>query len=139
MASAPIWNYVNALSETKDRSVLDDPDFQKEYKAFIVNRALSYHSDSVLHANMMNERPWLEPALQFHFLLNTLRPRRRIAKWIKPTDSDDVAAIAEYYEISLRKARDLVSLHSSEQLTIIRRRIDKGGVATTRGRHVPTG
>jgi hypothetical protein len=133
MALAPIWSYLNALSETKDASVIEHPEFTKEYQPFIVNRALSYHIDAILAANVMNEHPWLDSVSQFLYFLNTLRPRRRMAKWIKNTVSDDVRDVAEYYDCSLRRARDLVSLHTSDQLTIIHRRLDKGG-ATTRGR-----
>lgn len=136
-----IWEYVDALSHTKDERVLDEPDFDKHYNAFIVNRALSYHADSVLAAEMMNQRASLDPKSQFRFFLNTLRPRRRIAKWVKPTDSGDVATVAEYYEISMKQARVLVSLHTPDQITAMRVCLDKGGVTTRRqGRsHEPSG
>jgi len=124
--SARIWDYLNAASETKDKSVLDDPDFDKVYEPFLINRSLSAHEDSVLAANMMNERSDMPRRAQFLFLLNTLRARRRFGNWLKSTESDDASAVAEYYQISLRHARDLVSLHSSDQLTIIRARTDKG-------------
>lgn len=122
-----IWDYVNAASHSKDRSVLDDPDFDKVYLAFIINRSLAGHEDCVLAAQMMNERSELPPKVQFEFFLNTLRPRKRFGAWLKSTDSEDASAVAEYYDCSLRHAFDLVSLHSSDQLTIIRARLEKGG------------
>jgi hypothetical protein len=121
---------VGAISHTKDRSILDDPEFDKAYQAFIINRAFSHHADSLLAANLMNERAHLSPALQFHFLLNTLRPRKRYSDWMKNTVSDDVSTVAEYYECSERHARSLVSLHSSEQLDYIRKRLEKGGASS---------
>lgn len=128
--SSRVFAYVDAVSYSKNTAVLQEQEFAKEYLPFIVNRALSYHEDSVLAANMMNERPSLDPSLQFLFLLNTLRSRKRFAKWIKNTVADDVRLVAEYYKCSLQKAEPLVSLHTSEQLTEIRRRIDRGGSAT---------
>ena len=125
--------YLSALSHSKDRSVMDEPQFQKEYVPFIINRALSYHEDAVLAANWMNERPWLEPALQFQFLLNTLAARKRFSKWIKTTVPNDVRDVAEYYDCSLRAARDIVPLHTKEQMKIIRSRLEKGGTATKAG------
>jgi hypothetical protein len=118
-------------------SVLDDADFDKVYDPFLINRALSQHEDSILAANLMNERPGLAPAAQFLFLLNTLRARKRFGEWLKHTDSDDVCAIAEYYGCGRRHARDLVSLHTSEQLTTVYRRIDTGGT-TKVARHERT-
>lgn len=114
---------------------MDEPQFAKEYVPFIVNRALSYHQDAVLAANAMNERPWLEPAMQFLFLLNTLAARKRFSKWIKTTVPDDVRTVAEYYGCSLRHARDIVPLHTKEQMKIIRSRLEKGGAAKAGTRH----
>ena len=118
---------------------MDEPEFSKDYVPFIINRALSYHQDAVLAANAMNERPWLDAALQFQFLLNTLATRKRFSKWIKTSVPDDVRAVAEYYGCSLRRARELVDLHSMEQMKIIRSRLEKGGTATKAGsRHDDT-
>ena len=104
---------------------------------FIVNRAFSYHEDSVLAANLMNERTHLDKRLQALFLLNTMRSRARFSRWLKPTVSDDVREVAEYYGLSLRHARELVSLHTSDQLLSIRRRLEKGGTAMKKSsRHV---
>lgn len=127
------FEYLSALSHKKDKSVLDEPQFAKEYVPFIINRALSYHQDAVLAANAMNERPWLDTALQFQFLLNTLAARKRFSKWIKATVPNDVRDVAEYYGCSLRHARELVGLHSMEQMKIIRSRLEKGGTATKAG------
>lgn len=125
--------YLDAVSSTKDASVLQEPEFTKEYVPFVINHALSYHEDAVGAANLMNERPGLDPASQFRFLLNTLRARKRFSKWLKTTVSDDVRAVAEYYECSIRHARNLVSLHTPEQLTVVHNRLEKGGVASKRG------
>lgn len=140
MANSPrIWDYLNAVTQTKDLSVLEDEDFERVYTPYIINKMLSQHRDCVLAANMINERPETPRKGQFLFLLNTLRSRfRRNEKSDKHTDPDDVDAVAEYYECSIRKARDLVSLHSSDQLANIHRRLDKGG-PTKKGRsHEPT-
>lgn len=134
MAKNPrIWAYLRAVQQTKDMTVLQDPDFDKVYEPFIVNRALGHHMDTVLAANSMNERNWLSPELQFMFLLNTIRPRFRKSEWLKTTVSDDVKVVAEYYGCSCRHARNLVSLHTSAQMAYIRSRLDKGGAVTKSG------
>ncbi len=124
---APIWRYFDAVTFTRDASIVAEPEFGKEYNPFIINRGLSYHEDCILAAAVLNERPWVDKSLQALYLINTLRPRKRYSKWIKTTVSDDAKVVAEYYNVSLRVARDLVSLHSSEHLTIMRARLDKGG------------
>lgn len=136
--NARIWDYLNAITQTKDVTVLQDEKFETIYQPFIINKMLAQHRDCVPAMNLMNEHPEIPRVSQFLFLLNTLRARfRKNQKSVKLTDSDDVQAVAEYYDCSCRRARDLVSLHSSDQLAIIYRRLDKGG-ATKRGRtHEP--
>lgn len=128
-----VFVYFDALSHTKSVKVLEDPQFARDYTPWVINRALSYHEDAVLAANMMNERPWLEPALQFRFLLNTLAARKRFSKWLKTTVPNDVRTVAEYYGCSYRHARDLVVLHTPKQMTTIRRRLEKGGTSKHAG------
>lgn len=118
---------VNAVSHSKDMSMLDDPTFEKKYVPFIVNRALSYHADAVLAANIMNERPFLSKYLQFRFLAQVLRPRKRYSKWLKQNVSENAEVIAEYYGVSMRHANTLTSLHTDEQIAHMRGRLYKGG------------
>lgn len=131
-----LWKYVGVVSHTKDLRALDDAEFESAYTPFIVNKSLSHFEDCVLAVNMMNERPDISKRQQALFLINTLRPRRRFSKWMKAEGvSDDVRDIAEYYGCSQRHAKGLVSLHTPEQMTNIRARLEKGGVATRGNRH----
>jgi hypothetical protein len=134
MSDNKLWKILDAVC-TGDASVLTDATFDKDYNAFIINRALSYHSDAILVANALNERAHLDKKLQALFLINTLRPRKRYSKWVKAVVSDDARVVAEYYGCSLRRARELVSLHSSEQLTNMCARLEKGGTKTKGSRH----
>jgi hypothetical protein len=133
MDDLTIWDILGAVSHTKNMNILEHPDFERNCNTFIINKALSYFEDSVLAANMMNERPDLPKRLQALFLINTLRPRRRFSKWMKAEGvSDDVKYVAEYYQCSQRHAKGLVSLHTPEQMTIIRARLEKGGAGSVR-------
>ena len=122
-----LFDFVNAVSHTKDASFMEDPTWESEYVPFIVNRAFSYHADSVLAANLMNERPHVAKNLQAQFFLNTLRPRKRYASWYKRDQNGNAQKIAEYYGCSLRVASALVDIHTPEQLKHIEKRLFKGG------------
>jgi hypothetical protein len=121
-----IWDYLGSICHTKDLSVLEDPDFDKVYQPYLINRALSQHEDSVLAAQLMNERSEIPPAVQFRFLAATLRSRKRYGKWLKHEDDAAVGRLAEYYECSIRQARRLIDLHTPEQLQVIQARLNKG-------------
>lgn len=120
------FDYVNAINYDKKDIMHDDLD-EKAYNTFLTNRSLSYFPDTVSAANVMNQYHHLDRKLQFHFLLNIVRKRKRFSKWEKPEVFDDVEAVKEYYGYSNEKARSALSLLSPDQLLEIKRRIYKGG------------
>ena len=120
------FDYVTAINETK-KDIMDDDIKEKVYNAYIVNRSLSYFSDTVAVANEMNKYHFLDKKLQFHFLLNIVRKRKRFSKWIKSEAVSDVEAVKEYYDYSNEKAKSVLSLLSPDQIKEIKKRINKGG------------
>ena len=114
MASNP-FEFVTAVSDTKKDIIKDGTALESEYIPFMVNKALSYHVDSILYANDMNMFSAIPKYTQFTYFLNTLRPRKRFAKWSKPTESELVTAIQEIMNVSLRDAQDLSHVLTKEQ------------------------
>jgi len=100
---------------------------EKEYPAFLVNRGLSYFQDTIFMANEMNRFTHLDKKLQYEFLLNIIRPRKRFSKWFKKEQNDDIEAIKEYYGYSNAKALQTLPVLSDEQITIIKENLQKGG------------
>jgi len=110
---------------------------EKEYVAFVVNRALSFHYDCVLQANEMNKYPGLPATLQYQYLLNTIRGYKRpFRKWEKRETIDDLEAVKEYYNYSYEKAKEALVLLSNAQKEEIRKAIDKGGKNDSKPRRV---
>jgi hypothetical protein len=102
---------------------------EKDYVPYIVNKALSFHYDCILYANEMNKNPSVDKLLQFHFFLNSVRGYKRpFQKWIKKDTIENLEAIKEYYKYSNEKAKEVLSILSDEQITTIKKKLDKGGV-----------
>ena len=120
------FEYVNAINDTKKDLMVDEVT-EKAYIPFTINRSLSYFSDTVLAANEMNRNHHLDKKLQFSFLLNIVRKRKRFSKWDKPELVNDVEVVKEYYGYSDEKARQVVLLLTDEQISILRGKIYKGG------------
>jgi hypothetical protein len=120
------FDFANAINYSKENLIVDDWS-EKQYNPFIVNRSMSYGADTVIYANEMNSRPHLEKRLQFDFLINTVRPRKRYNKWLKPETVEVLATIQEYYGYSIDKARQVLPLLSDAQLDIIKKKLNKGG------------
>lgn len=103
-------------------------DNENEYLPFIINKALSYHVDTVLYANEMNKNGHLSNLMQYQYLLNTIRPyKREFRAWYKKGDEEDLIMIKELFNISKNKAREALSLLSEEEMIQIRDAMYKGG------------
>ena len=120
------FQYLNAINDTKQDLMVDDM-AEKSYNSFMVNRGLSYFKDTVLFANEMNRHHHLDSRLQFDFLINIIRKRKRFSKWIKPDTLSDVEVVKEYYGYSNQKARQVLTLLTSEQINDLKKKVYKGG------------
>lgn len=120
------FDYLNEINHGKKDIIVDEAS-EKGYVPFMTNRSLSYFPDTVAAANVMNRYHTVDSKLQFHFLLNIVRKRKRFSKWNKPGLADDVEAVKQYYGYSNEKARNALSLLTDDQLQQIKIRISKGG------------
>ena len=120
------FEYLNAINVTKKDIMVDDV-AEKGYNSFMVNRGLSYFSDTILYANEMNKCHHIDERLQFDFLINIIRKKKRWSKWIKASEVDNLELIKEYYGYSNEKAKSALSLMSNEQIEQLKMRIYKGG------------
>jgi hypothetical protein len=130
MAKTNPFDYTTSVSQTKKdimRGTANDKLAEKSYSPFLTNRALSYHNDTVFYANEMNTRHHLDNLLQYDFLLNIIRPKKRYAKWSKKDNDGDVLIVKEYYGYNDTKALQALSILTNEQLVTIRTKIQKGG------------
>ena len=120
------FEFLNSINMTKKDLIVDDIT-EKSYVSFIVNRSLSYFPDTVCIANELNTRHHLDNKLQYHFLINIIRKRKRFSKWIKPDLDSDIEVVKEYYGYSNEKARQVHNLFTSEQIEELRKKVNKGG------------
>jgi len=120
------FDFVKSITYTKE-DIMNDLN-ESEYESYLINRALSYHQDCLLYANEMNRRFELSARLQYHYLLNTIRKRKRFAKWIKPEKIDDLNVVMEYYQIARAKAEEYLYILSDREIEYLRKKMNKGGV-----------
>ena len=100
---------------------------EKSYNSFMINRGLSYFSDTVLMANEMNRYHHIDNRLQFDFFINIIRKKKRCSKWNKPEIVSDVEVVKQYYGYSNEKSRQVLSLLTSEQIDELKKKVYKGG------------
>jgi hypothetical protein len=120
------FDYLNSINYTKKDLMVDDL-AEKSYNAYIINRSLSYFSDTVLLANEMNRYHQLDNKLQFDFLTNTIRKRKRFSKWDKLEIIDSFKAVKEYYGYSNEKARQALTILNTNEINVIKAKLFRGG------------
>ena len=126
MAISP-FDFLNAINTTKE-NLFEDPQAEKDYKAFMVNRGLSYFYDTVLQANEMNRLRDTPNSWQFQYLINTIAKKKRFSKWAKADKaSESIDLVMRYYGYNIDKARVALKILSKEQLKSIKDSFDEGG------------
>ena len=120
------FEYCNAINYTKKNIMIDDV-AEKAYAPYMVNRQLSYFNDTVLAANEMNLKHHIDNRLQFDFFINIVRKRKRFSKWFKPEQISDLDVVKKYYGYSNEKARQVLTLLSTEQINELKNKVAKGG------------
>ena len=120
------FDYLKSINDTKQDIMIDDVT-ENSYNSFIINRSLSYFPDTVGLANVMNQYHHTDNKLQYHFLINIIRKRKRFSRWNKVDQNSDIEVIKQYYGYSNEKAKQVLSLLSPEQIIIIKKKVNKGG------------
>ena len=120
------FDLINSI--TLKKNIVMDSNAEAVYNPFLTNRALSQFIDCILLANEMNQRHHVDNKLQYDYLINRIRPRKRFKKWDKKQDNENIEIIKEYYSCNNDKARVTLSLLSEQQLDIIKKKLNKGGV-----------
>ena len=120
------FKFTDAINYTKQDIMIDDIT-EKAYNPFLINRSLSYFPDTVLAANEMNRNHHIDNRLQFDFFINIIRKRKRFSKWFKSEQISDLEIVKEYYGYSNEKARQILTLLSTEQINELKTKVAKGG------------
>ena len=128
MVMYELKDYLNAINYTKEK-LLDSEDemWEKKYAPFIINKCIAPFPDTIMLVNEINQRHHLDKKLQFDFLLNSLRTRKRYTPWAKANKSKNLDIIKEYYGYSNEKAKSALDILSNEQIKTIKNSLNKGG------------
>jgi len=125
-----LFDFLNSINFDKKNLIRESENLdlaEKLYTPYVVNKGLSFFIDTIYLANEMNQRPHCEKLLQYDFLINSVRKKKRYSKWYKSQKSDDLEAIKEYYGYSYDKAHQIADLLTEEQITTIKKSLGKGG------------
>jgi hypothetical protein len=132
-----LTDFIKSVSHKKNDLILDSdqPEWtETQYVPFVINKILSKHADSILHANEMNLYSNLPNDAQYRYYLNTLRPRNRYkakdAEDKQKVSEEDLKMIQRHYSCN----RTIAKMHSKvlgkENIEKIREKFETGGKTT---------
>ena len=120
-------DWLNSINHTKQNLIDEDPSVEKDYAPYIINRCLSGHIDSVIFSNEVNKYPNLDKKLQYDFLLNSLRKKKRFSPWFRKDQIKNLEIVKQYYGYNNEKPKQVLNILTKEQLSFIRDRLETGG------------
>tara|TARA_B110000211_G_scaffold178331_1_gene201611 strand:+ start:340 stop:795 length:456 start_codon:yes stop_codon:yes gene_type:complete len=120
------FDFANSINYTKENLIVDDWS-EKQYSAFIVNKAMSYSKDTVKLANEMNSRPHIDAKLQYDFLKGIVRKAKRYNKWLKPEKEERLQLIKDYFGYNNTKAQEAMRILTEDDLMRIEKLMSRGG------------
>ena len=121
-------DYLNAINYTKEPLLdTEDDQWEKKYPSYIINKCIAPFPDSLMLVNEINQLHHLDKKLQFDFLINSLRPRKRFTPWMKAKKLENLEYVKEFYGYNNEKAKSALDILNDEQISAIKTRLNKGG------------
>lgn len=112
---------LNSINHNKDNILRErDEREEKSYAPFVVNRCLSYFSDTIFLVNNLNVIPNVDKRMHYEYLLHSVRKRKRFSKWLKKENDPRIDWIKEYYGVSEQIAREYLTLLTDEQIETVK-------------------
>lgn len=101
------FDYVNCINSKKENMMHENDENEKFYDPFLTNRALSYFPDSLLYANEMNSRHFLDKKMQHDYLYHGVSKKKRFSKWATRNTNGNIEFLVRVYECSKSKAEEI--------------------------------
>ena len=121
-------DYLKAINYTKEPLLdTEDEQWEKKYPPFIINKCVAPFPDSLMLINEINQLHHLDKKLQYDFLINSLRARKRYTPWMKAKKLENLEYVKEYYGYNNEKAKSALDILNDEQISTIKIKLNKGG------------
>ena len=121
-------DYLNSINYTKEQLLdSEDEQWEKTYPPFIINKCVAPFPDTILLVNELNQLHHVDKKLQYDFLLNSLRSRKRYTPWMKAKKLKNLEYVKEFYGYNNEKAKIALDILTDEQISAIKQKMIKGG------------
>ena len=84
--------------------------------------------DTIMHSNEMNGLHFLSKRMQFHYLINSIRKKRRFGgRWLSKTKLKNLDIVKRYYGYSNTKAKEVLNILTDDQIERLKLNLIQGG------------
>ena len=121
-------DYLNSINFTKKNLMKsEDKEWIRKYPAFIINKILSGFQDTIMLVNEVNRNHFLDKDMQYSFLLNSIRSKKRFSPFLRASKLKDIDLVKEYYGYSNEKAKVALDILTKDELKTLKEKLYKGG------------
>jgi hypothetical protein len=115
------FDFVNSINSKSSNLLDENPNNENHYDSFLTNRSFSYFPDSVLYANEMNSRHFLDKKLQYDYLYHGVGKKKRFSRWASKNTSGEIEFLVRLYECSKSKAGEILAVLGEETVQKLRK------------------
>ena len=77
--------------------------------------------------NEMNRNHFVDKDMQFQFLLNSIRSKKRYSPFLRSSKLKDLDVVKEYYGYNNEKAKVALDILTKDEVKLIKEKLFKGG------------
>jgi len=117
-----IFDILNSVSHTK-KDLSKEPDFEKAYNPYMINRYLSMHPETIPYAEMVDLMRDLPKFIQYRWLLNIIPKEKRYFKYLKKEgkiDAKKLKLLMEHFECNEENAEFYLSILTKKEFSSIK-------------------
>lgn len=118
--------FLKSINYTKEDLMSDET--EKSYVPYLINHFLSGTVDTVLYANEMNTRQFMDVRMQYDYLRLSIRKNKRFSKWLKKEKPEKIEALKTFFNYSTRRAEEISQLISDDDIEEINKSMNRGGI-----------
>lgn len=119
------FDFVKSITWTKDDIM--NPETEKAYDAYIVNKSLSYYPDTLEYSIAINQYPFVPKDCQYYFYLYGVQKKKRFSQWIKTDKNDNLELVCRHFNYSVKKAKEALEILTKDQIKEIQEKYTYGG------------
>ncbi len=122
-----LGDFLKSINTQKVSLMDSDPQAEREYVPFVMNRCYSNFIDCIMFASEMNIRHLTEPKMQYDYLMHSIRKKSRFSKWGKAPKIENLELIKEHFGYGNEKAKEAIRILTDDQIVAIKKLHEKGG------------